>query len=215
MLNPKDALLMSHFPTLMVPQFQPLWPCPVNKTRLLMGADGLYVETSQPWGRLVKNLWCSPRPLPYGRVEEIDEFRGLITHPDVTRMFAGEIREEAARYADCSLEWAGWVVWSESRGFRYQDLDIEQVAADSIRFGRYRLAEGEHLVFDIHSHGTLAPFFSGTDNRDDKGGVKISVVLGSYDAQARKFDYCIRYCVEGMFIDRLAISRGEEAFEQE
>jgi PRTRC genetic system protein A len=209
MLNPKDALLMNHFPTLMVPQFQSLWPCPVNQTRLLMGKCGLYIETNRVWGRLVENLWCSPRALPYGHVEECDEFRGLLAHPDVMRMFAGEIREEAARYADCSLEWAGWVVWSESEGFRYQPLDIEEVSGESVKFGRYRLAGGEHLVFDIHSHGTLTPFFSRTDDRDDAGGVKISVVLGSYDAQARKFNYRIRYCVEGIFIERPEINRKE------
>ncbi len=200
MYNPKDTLLMNQFPTVMVPRFEALQPCELHRTRLLMGAGGLYIETNQPWGRFVAQLWDSRRQLPYGEVTERNDFDYLLIRPDVKRILSGHVREEAARYADSGLEWAGWVVWSQQEGFRYQGLDLEETTNTRVTFGRQRLSEGEHLVFDIHSHGYLPPFFSGTDDRDDSGGIKISVVLGSYDAQARKFDHRVRYCLEGIFL---------------
>ena len=58
------------------------------------------------------------------------------------------------------------------------------------------------MVIDVHSHGAIPPFFSATDDEDDKGGVKISLVLGSYQAgkDGQTFKMAYRYCVEGFFI---------------
>jgi PRTRC genetic system protein A len=209
MLNAKDTLLMSQFPTLMVPRFEPLSPCETHKTRLLMANDGLYIETVQPWGRIVSNLWQShPRTLPYGKVQEYDSFAAIFARPDVRQILSGVVREEAARYADSDLEWASWVIWSREGGFRYQELSLQETTVSRVRLDRYQLADGEHLVVDIHSHGRLPPFFSPIDDKDDAGGVKISVVLGSYDAECRRFAYRVRYCVEGFFLDGPATTAG-------
>ncbi|HKN19149.1 MAG TPA: hypothetical protein VJW95_05070, partial [Dissulfurispiraceae bacterium] len=52
------------------------------------------------------------------------------------------------------------------------------------------------------SHHSMRPFWSGTDNADDAGGVKIAMVLGSYDpAKVPVFDMKLRYCIEGFFFD--------------
>jgi PRTRC genetic system protein A len=209
MLNAKDKLLTSQFPTLMVPRFEPLPPCEIHKSRLLMGNDGLYIETVQPWGRIVANLWQSyPRTLPYGKAQEYDSFAAIFARPDVRQILSGVVYEEAARYADSDLEWAGWVIWSREGGFRYQELSLQETTISRVKLDRYQLAEGEYLVVDIHSHGRLAPFFSSTDDKDDAGGVKISVVLGTYDAEFRTFAYGVRYCVEGFFLDGPATFAG-------
>ena len=77
-----DGLLQKEFPTVMVPKYGDLEPCLMGRSRLLMGRDGLYLETVQPWGRLVRNLWVSQRPLPYGDVEEVDTFQEVFHHSE-------------------------------------------------------------------------------------------------------------------------------------
>jgi hypothetical protein len=41
----------------------------------------------------------------------------------------------------------------------------------------YAVPEGERLLVDIHSHHSMPPFFSGTDDGDDTG-LSVSVVIG-------------------------------------
>ena len=47
-----------------------------------------------------------------------------------------------------------------------------------IDYEEVRLNDGEHLVVDIHSHGAERPFFSGQDDADDYGGLKVAAVIG-------------------------------------
>ena len=66
---------------------------------------------------------------------------------------------------------------------------------------RPALPEGTCLAIDVHSHGAMKPFFSSTDDLDDSGGVKLSVVLGSYSREEgrHRFLYRCRIVVEGFF----------------
>ena len=65
------------------------------------------------------------------------------------------------------------------------------------------LPESTHLVIDVHSHGTMKAFFSSTDDFDDSGGVRLSVVLGSYSRNEGRhnFLYKCRAVLEGFFFD--------------
>jgi hypothetical protein len=66
----------------------------------------------------------------------------------------------------------------------------------------------------MHSHGKLEPGFSGIDDRDDAGGIKICVVFGDYRDSGpeggQSFAYLIRFVVEGFFIDAEFRWNGEE-----
>ena len=79
--NLKDRLIQERFPTIMVPRYEELSPCPLHQTRLLMAHRGLYIDTAQPFGRFRRCLWIADRELPYGEVEEIDEFAGILVDP--------------------------------------------------------------------------------------------------------------------------------------
>ena len=50
--NLKDRLIQERFPTIMVPRYEDLSPCPLHQTRLLMARGGLYIDTLQPFGGL-------------------------------------------------------------------------------------------------------------------------------------------------------------------
>jgi PRTRC genetic system protein A len=202
-LHVSDKIKQGLFPTIMVPQKSELPACKEGQTRLLMANDGLYLETRQPWGGLVKQLWdCQRHPLlPYGRVQEEDYFHAVL-HAEILPIIEEVMIPEAARFAEEGKEWGGFIVWNGSEFVPW----IEDFTAtkNHVRYnshGAAALPEGMSLVADIHSHGTMEPFFSPWDNESDTWKVKISVVLGSYKRidNRPKFQWRARYCVEGFF----------------
>ncbi len=199
--NLKDRLIQERFPTIMVPGYEDLMPCRLHQTRLLMARGGLYIDASQPFGRFRRCLWSADRDLPYGEVEEIDDFTGILVNPLVTAIFESSVLPQAAAYADNNHEWAGWIVWNKEEGYSYMPLDFEASPVSVLISERPLLSEDTHLVIDVHSHGAMKAFFSSTDDRDDSGGVRLSVVLGSYckDEGRRNFLYKCRAVVEGFF----------------
>jgi PRTRC genetic system protein A len=201
--NLKDRLIQERFPTIMVPRYEALPTCPLHQTRLLMARGGLYIDTFQPFGSFRRCLWFADRDLPYGEVEEVDDFSGILKDSQVTAIFENSILPQAAEYADDNREWAGWIVWSKEEGYSYLPLDFEASAASVFIRQRPVLPEGTHLVIDVHSHGMMKAFFSSTDDVDDSGGVRLSVVLGSYcrNEGRHNFLYKCRAVLEGFFFD--------------
>ena len=198
-----DAVKQSLCPTLMVPQKSELPECKSGQTRFLMAADGLYLETRTEWGGLVRKLWDCPRliPLPYGKVEEKDDFI-VVLHDKVMPIVSGVMIPEAAKYAEQGKEWAGFVVWNGSDFVPWtEEFNATASAVDFLSQGAANLPEGLSLVADIHSHWKGSPFFSKDDNASDNGRIKIAVVLGNYRVKDNKpvFDWKARYCVEGFF----------------
>lgn len=201
-MNTKDQLIQQRFPTIMVPGYEELSPCPLHGTRLLVAKNGLYVETAQPFGRFRRRLWdASDRELPYGEVKEMDEFAEILRDPAVMAIFEETILPEAAGYAGDHREWAGWIVWRREGGYSYMPLDFEASPTRVLIKERPVLPDGTYLVIDVHSHGVIKPFFSSTDDFDDSGGVRLSVVLGGYaeDEGRHNFLYKARAIVEGFF----------------
>jgi PRTRC genetic system protein A len=200
-MNRRDQLIQERFPTIMVPAYEELSPCPLHETRLLIARGGLYIDTSQPFGRFRRCLWPVPdRELPYGEVEEINELEAILTDGVVTAIFESTILPEAARYAEDNREWAGWIVWTRE-GYLYLPLDFEASGARVLIKNRPALPQDTCLAIDVHSHGAMKPFFSSTDDLDDSGGVKLSVVLGSYSREEghHRFLYAYRIVAEGFF----------------
>jgi PRTRC genetic system protein A len=60
------------------------------------------------------------------------------------------------------------------------------------------LAEGEHMVLDIHSHGRFPAGFSPVDDKDDRGENKVAFVVGNLDKETVTMDS--RLCLEGLFL---------------
>jgi len=201
--NLKDRLIQERFPTIMAPRYQTLPPCLLHQTRLLMARGGLYIETLQPFGAFRRCLWGADRELPYGEVTEVDEFSAILRDSRVAAIFEKYILPGAAEYADENREWAGWIVWSREEGYSHMPLDFEASASSVVIRHRPVLPEGAHLVIDVHSHGLMKAFFSSTDDLDDSGGVRLSVVLGSYarNEGRHNFLYKCRAVVEGFFFD--------------
>jgi len=201
--NLKDRLIQERFPTIMTPRYEALPPCPLYQTRLLTARGGLYIDTLQPFGAFRRCLWFADRELPYGEVAEVDEFSAILKNTQVAKIFENHILPQAAEYAENNREWAGWIVWAKEEGYSYLPLDFEASAASVFIGQRPVLQEGTHLVIDVHSHGRMRAFFSSTDDLDDSGGVRLSVVLGCYSRNEGRhnFLYKCRAVVEGFFFD--------------
>jgi PRTRC genetic system protein A len=195
----KDEIIRKRFPTLMAPREEPLAECPVGETRLLMAADGLYLETNQPWGRLIRRLWSLSRirPLPYGEVEEVDEFLDIL-QDHIMPIISDCMVKEAAAYARDGKEWAGLAIW-DGAGCYYLRVSFKASCfrAEDIRMPR--LPEGHYIAGDVHSHHRMAPSFSQIDDNSDSMGARISVVLGNFreGEEGPRFDWKARYCVQG------------------
>jgi len=196
-LNVKDRILQQACPTIIVPKYSAL-PEVGKGYRYLMAKDGLWIEAKKPWGHFRLPLWVTPRPTAYGLVDTI--FR--LTDGPIPVELIRECIEEATDDARDKKEWAGWIIWSESRGYEHRSLDVLDSSISHIRSDlRSALSKEEHLVLDQHSHPFGMDRFSPTDDEDDAGGVYFSGVISFHDGMQPRLT--TRLCIEGHFFYEL------------
>ena len=192
-MNPIDFALQGSFPSVMVPTREPAAPMTGPGERLLVASNGVFLEISRPWVRLVRRLatyaWCTP--VPYGEVAEQTELHcGSVP---------AELVAEFARMARAALpnEAGAWIVWDAVTGlFRLVPLPSLSHGAGHLYYQRPVLRAGEWLVVDCHSHGRGRAYFSTTDDRDDQHDVKLALVLGNCDQLP---SVALRLCAKGRF----------------
>jgi PRTRC genetic system protein A len=206
----KDEIIRRRFPTLMVPREEPLPVCPIGETRFLMAADGLYLETNQPWGRLIRRIWSLSRirPLPYGAVKEEDGFLAAL-QDHIMPVISAYMVKEAAAYARDGKEWAGLVIW-DGEGCYYQPVPFKTSCFRLKDIEMPRLPEGHYIAGDVHSHHGMTPSFSPIDDNSDSMGARISVVLGNFTEgdDGPRFKWRARYCAQGfIFSDNITCCR--------
>jgi PRTRC genetic system protein A len=193
-IDPRDATLQAHVPTVMVPRFSALAPLECNGHRFLVADDGLWIEVRRPWLHLRWPIAESEPLLPYGGLDDTMEWA---FDWDDFRVLTDRFVEEACRALP--NEHAAWFVWDEiANRLVYRPLIAIDAGPAGIKLRRPALGAREHLAVDIHSHGTLAAYFSRTDDEDDAGEVKLSVVIGNLDAP--KVTTTLRLCAHGLFV---------------
>lgn len=174
-----DAFISSTYPVIPVPSQQELPILEGHGVRYMVAADGLWRELRWPWVYAkYPMLTNADLALPYGAISECVTFKFASPPPALWRAFIADAK------AAFPLEAAGALIWNEKDlSWRYAQRKALQAKSDFIEYEEVSLGEDEHLVVDIHSHGRHLPFFSSTDDQDDKGSVKISVVFGCLDAE--------------------------------
>lgn len=194
--DPRDVALQSVTPTVMVPRYTEMEELDTPGHRLLMAANGVWLEACRAW-LYVRTLAALPPlvPVPYGTVTEVMRFKcGKLPKVMVTQF----IEEAKAR---CPNECAAWVVWNQQTGaWRLQMLEETSVGPAHCEVNLPTLEDDEHLVMDLHSHGVIpeGAFFSNEDNKDDKGDCKIAGVIGNLDKEV--VTTAFRLCVNGLFL---------------
>jgi PRTRC genetic system protein A len=196
---PLDAALFDSAPTVAVPKHAAFAPLQDIGHRFLAAADGIFVEVRRPWLHVIQLLSklpdAGPKP-PYGLIMPKIEltFGRLGVAIPLIQAFAEEARDAAPN------EHAGWIVWNaDAKALEYKALKITNATPGSITYDRPELAEHESLALDLHSHGAGPAFFSGTDDADDAGEVKISGVLGGFGDGVTP-SVAFRLCVLGLTI---------------
>ena len=194
-MDSRDVALQSVMPTVMVPRYSELEELATAGDRILMAANGVWLEVCRAW-LYARVLVAKPSiiPVPYGQVSEVMRF-GFGKLPKA--MVAQFIEQARAR---CPNECAAWVVWNQrTNAWKMMMLEERSVGPGHVEFNRPTLAEDEHMVLDMHSHGLLDAFFSSTDNHDDgRGEVKIAGVIGNLDKPEVTASF--RLCANGMFV---------------
>lgn len=202
-MDSRDVCLQAVTPTVMVPRFGQFEPLTRPGHRFLVAADGLWIEVRRAWLYVRRRIAAQSQvAMPYGQLDPLVQFTCPAVPTGLVQQFSALARR------DCPIEVAGWIVWNEhSNAFDFRAMDPLSASAGHIRYDRPALAAGEHLVIDWHSHGTGRAFFSGTDNRDDAGEVKVSGVLGRCDQD--RLDMALRLCVLGIYIKLDAVVTAE------
>ncbi|WP_168788845.1 PRTRC system protein A [Paraburkholderia aromaticivorans] len=194
-MNPGDSLLQMSFPSVMVPTRESVAVLDRPGERLLIAADGVYLEVVRPWIRVVRRIAkCDvPTAIPYGRVEPVTQQRCGPVPPQLIAEFRSIARNGHP------IEIMAWIVWNALTGaFRIVQLTARSQGAGHIEgYQRPDLADGEHLVVDCHSHGAYEAFFSPTDDKDDRFDVKFALVLG--DCGTERVSTALRLCAKGIF----------------
>lgn len=197
-MDHRDTFLHTTFPTVPVPRFGPFEELASNGHRFLVGSNGVALEVRRPWLYMRKIAMKneSGLALPYGPVSEVFE---LCCGP-IPRELLMEFAWQAKAWGE--IETAAWITWREStRSFVYRRLSERTASEHSVVVDRPELDADEHLVVDLHSHGHSDAFFSPTDNEDDQGEVKFSMVVGScHRDRPEAFDVVARLCVLGMTV---------------
>lgn len=199
MTDPRDEILRRQTPAVMVPRFGALEPIGRTGHRYLVAEDGLWLEVNRPWLHAVVPVGAS-RPaeygrhaLPFGRVEWRIWY--AFSGAGIRRIYESFLAD-AVRAAP--NECAAWGVYDETTGrLEYRPLVADRATPYSLNFHRPALPLHQHLAMDLHSHGTGAPYFSQTDDEDDRGEVKLSIVAGTVDAEP---SWAARLCLLGLFI---------------
>jgi len=169
--HPRDRVLFTHTPMLMMPRCGRLPPLAVGHKRYIAAADGIYLQARHRALNLTLKL--TNADLPYGSLaEDVDVSGGLIP-----RALFDEIVEHALSAAP--NEWAGLIHWRENEQ-RYA-LTIPQTVVSSASIIEYRTdgIDPHCLVLDIHTHGHGEAFFSRShDDLSDQCGIYFASVLG-------------------------------------
>jgi PRTRC genetic system protein A len=69
------------------------------------------------------------------------------------------------------------VLWNPEQGY-HLGVPPQTISKASVNYDWSYIPSGTSIIVDIHSHNTMPAFFSGTDDRDDKGNISFSGVFG-------------------------------------
>lgn len=174
-----DALVQGHTPVTMVPLHSAFEPMTRFGHRFLLAGDGLWIEARKPWCHV---LWpvaaCPDVVIPAGRLAA-----GIELAFGRLPMWAVERFVEDAREVTPN-EVGAVVIWNAVDGsLRYERCASLVAGVGHLRAHWPALGADEHVVMDLHSHGPIPAYFSGTDRSDTGADLMVCGVVGRLDKQ--------------------------------
>lgn len=192
-----DDSLQQEYPLHIVGIYTPFEPLTMPGSRLLMTREGLLLEACNGVFHSVQLLTERKADLllPYGVVQTgittIDALSAAALHALVQSFIP--LACQAAPKETMML-----VVKAPGKSLRciYPSLNETEARLDYDDLAE--LQEDEHIILDVHSHGTAAAYFSSIDNKDDqrfRGHLKTSYVVGQ--VLSPQFSYTHRWVSRG------------------
>ena len=192
-MDEQDIALQSSCPVISVPMFSDLVPLSESGERVLVASNGIFLEVVRKWGRFIYRTGQldKRKSLPFGAVEESISLKcrcPFVLLQDFTRI----ARQHSHR------EMAASIIWNE-KSDTFRLVQCESLSADEnhIHYKCAKLAEGEHLFIDCHSHGHHPAYFSRQDDLDDSHDVKFAFVAGNCDQPQPSV--AMRLCLQGHY----------------
>jgi PRTRC genetic system protein A len=198
-VDPRDAALQAHTPTVMAPRYDDLERLQEYGHRYIVAENGLWVEALQPWIWTRMQVASSNARLPYGPMEpEMEHWLSIEDLDNLIRLFLHHAK--SAMPFECA---AIGVYNLHTQELELRPLGVIYASAAHVQYTRPVLAEHEALAVDLHSHGEGEAFFSAQDDLDDAGEVKLSIVVGRVheypDLDYMRKNVAARWCLHGLF----------------
>lgn len=193
-MDARDFALQSVMPTVMVPKFSEFTELSDSGSRVLMASNGVWLEVRREW-MYARKMIAQPLPLslPYGAVTPELHF----SFGNLPRVLVNQFIDQARKRLP--NECAAWVIWDSRLDIWRMEMLLESsVDADHVDTILPVLGDDEHIVLDIHSHGSSPAFFSPTDDHDDRGECKVAGVVGNIDTNTPTAKF--RICANGVFM---------------
>lgn len=177
-----DIALLAERPILPIPKLGSSPAVEALKRRqtghgYVVGADGVYLILNRPWLRL---------RAPIGAALFDAEPFGMAGPPALELAFGripAELARQACQHFACDLpnEAGGFIIWNEFRDtVRYRRAVVVEATPARLVYTPPIVEKGDHIVADLHSHGSAPPFWSTTDDEDDRNYTRLSIVFGSF-----------------------------------
>lgn len=191
-MDKRDAVLQASCPSIAVPQYSPIEMPNKCGERILVAANGVFLEVTRKWCKFVRKVGEMNTPVPYGTVHESSQ----LLAPRLPRNLVDDFLRLSK--SSCDVEIGGAIIWNHVTN-AYRLSPVETLAADneSLDYRPAKLGDGDHLIVDCHSHAHHESFFSPKDNEDDQWHVKISLVVGACNTATPTIK--TRLCLKGIF----------------
>lgn len=193
-MDKRDLALQRSCPSICVPRFSAFEQSEVCGERVLVAANGVFLEVTRKWGHFIRKVGVFPlnTPLPYGEMVPFTQ----LAMEKLPRHLLEQFNELARQSSH--VEIGASVVWNELNGtFRLLPSEAVDAGAGHLKYKLPDLQDGDHVVIDCHSHSKFSAFFSETDDADDRHAVKFSYVVGNCDQD--RLSMKLRLCIKGLF----------------
>lgn len=191
-MNKRDLALQLACPIVAMPMFSALEPMAQNGERIVMAANGTFLEVRRSWARFVRKVGEVGTVVPFGKLEESTTY--------FTTKLPRELLQEFMRWAreDSHVEIGANIVWNDvTKQFRLVRSGTVHGTCSRLDYKIPDMDPNEQIVVDCHSHSTSKAFFSRTDNEDDAHAVKMAFVVGHCNLPIQSVK--MRLCIRGQF----------------
>ncbi len=147
-----------------------------GEDKIVVASNGLFLNHSNTWISTQFKIAqpCASFSPPYGKADEFVKINLPKVPDEICRAVLDHFRSACPLEAACLISFN-----QQTKEYSLHFPHVIRATGAHISYRYPDLDRFESLVIDIHSHGLHKAFFSSTDQTDDHGSTKISMVIGN------------------------------------